>query len=300
MGSAQAKPNQNVLETRSSKYKDIFSDVNSVGLVSSFSGFNFTHLYPVNPNFNIVNSVNIKPRTYDKAHARQFNEQEYPGNYQILFIGNYMEMPFRAIFSGLWLPEVSLTVPFHPSSVTFSGSISETFSPSINIEFSNTNRLCSLDTAFHTNGSSTGKLDFEIATKYKNIRIGTGFYHDFVDSETCFEFATDIDLSKIVLGACAKIESKDRIAMVLSGQKTIGRTIAGIQLQMVPLQLSSNFVFGFEREFQMSNLSASFTSSGSVSSVYIRRITPNIRLTLSSVSHLSSRNYEFGIGVTLQ
>lgn len=287
-------------------FSSIFSEHNAAAMVNSFTGFSFTHVLTYKESQNVVSTLNIKPRTYEKEYASQVGEQSQPGNFQVVMLGNVQGLSYRVISQGLWIPSFFLSVPFTNSNIDFNATVDNTFGVNLKVDYENRFKNCVVDLSLDKSNSIS--LDVEAASEVilsrklnndKKCRYGLGLSYDFNESKVDCRAVADIDLKKVKLGSLLTTDFKSSLITLLTAQKQVGETKVASQLTMIPAKLVSNLSVGFEREFSTSNLSTSFSTTGILSSVYTKVINRNVRLTLSSTINLPEQDYGFGLSVSL-
>lgn len=282
-------------------FDTICNGVTDVGQFQTFSGISVTHVHAFSDTLNWMNSISIFPRIYEVRNRAMVNEPLNPGSFTSMFMGTYADMPFRINFSqGLWLPEVSLTVPFNKTRMDLSGSINDSFSPTIKADICHLTKKAALSGSLMTfDRFSRGRIEVSAASKFKDMKYGAYMALNLEDRQWATRFCFDKEKNGFAVGCYLGITAEG-ISSVARVKKTIGTTTASASVQVIPKSLNSEFCAAIERNFTMSTILGAITSSGAVKSCYVRNIDRTKRITLTSESDINQGTHSFGISVTLQ
>ena len=282
-------------------FETLVSEIAEVGQFPTISGVTVTHLYSFSNNLTWMNTLAISPRIHEVKNRAMTGEPYQPGSFSSVFIGNAADLPYRVSFSqGLWLPEVSLTVPLGQASIEMSASISDTFSPVLKADLAQRMRRCALTASLVAQSLAHGMAEIAGALRLGAIRLGAFLSYRTVDSETTARFAWDWkSRNGYAIGLYGAVTS-DGVSGVASVQRSIGTTNVACGLHLVPRVVGSECFIGMSREFSMSNISAAISTSGTVKSCFVRHLDKNMRVTFTAQSNVLSETHSFGIGLTLQ
>ena len=282
-------------------FETIVGEVADIGQFQTFSGVSCTYLHALADNVTWMNTLSIFPRVHDVENRAMSGEPLHPGSFSSVIMGTASGMPYRVSFTqGLWLPEVSLTVPMGPSSIEMTASITDTFAPILKADLAQRMRQCTLTATLVAQNLSQGTAEVAAAFKLGAMKLGGYLSYRTLDGETMGRFVWNF-LSRLGYGlGLYTVTSSDGVSAVASVQKKIGRTRVGCALHVVPKVLGGECYVGLEREFSMSTLSAAISTSGTVKSCFVRHLDKSMRVTFTGQSNVLSATHSFGIAITMQ
>lgn len=277
-------------------FSSLFSEHNTAAMVDSFTGFSFTHVATFRQAHNLVSTLSIKPRTFEKQYAAQVGEQQFPGSAQVVLLGSAQGLTYRVGSHGLWHPSLFLSIPFATASVDFSASVGHS-GPELKLDVEQRFPHCVAGLSLEKGAAVS--IDAALSAAARMLRWGAGVGYNATEAKFDCRAVADVALRRAKIGALVTTDFRSSVIALLTAQRSIGDTKVATQLTVVPLQLASNLALGFEREFSRSNVAASFSTNGILSSVYTRVINRSVRLTLSSTINIGEQDYGFGVSVSL-
>lgn len=281
-------------------FSTIYSDVNDVTQPQQFNGISFGYICKLSPNLSLVHNLSMQPRIYSVKEHLQRGEPEIPGSYQCLLYGSAYDMIFTVKARELWIPEMSLTVPFHDSSITLTYNIDQKFSSTISAEAVWQHKLFSFEGAYRAlENFSNGAYNVNIATQLRKLRMGFSISHLLSEKNYNLKSVFDLGIKNTTIGASVSTDLNEDLLVTTSARSTFKNTVAGISFHSFPLHLKSDVLIGYERSFLMSKVSSSFSLSGILTTHISRQISNDMRLSVSAMANLRAMKYDIGVDLNI-
>lgn len=287
-------------------FDNVYEDITSCAEVPSFTGFVVTHYKEFSKDLNLVQTLSIMPRQYEVGLCTQVNEQKNPGYYHMMIAGNIKDLPFRITCNGFSrAPEFVISLPNANRNSTTTFITSLNLNPKIVTSYSYQPGKISLDAQLVAYDKlSKGQISVSLTTLIKQAICGVSFSRGIESGESVYNVLTSANISpEQVLSAALKTNFNDNLTASASSSYTIDdKTSVAVEWHCNIMQIRSEVCFGLRKNFLMSQMYASMTRNGVLSSYYTRALGGNsqMRLTFSSVADIPSKNFTFGVSLNIQ
>jgi hypothetical protein len=138
------------------------------------------------------------------------------------------------------------------------------------------------------------------ASGFRHLRFGAYYSRQLFETSSIYRLVADYELPTRLSIGCLFSADSEQASLILSAQKTVGKTKVGVAYHVVPRSILSHMTFGFEREFTASKVAASVTSGGILTSMYQRQVDKSRNLSLVTSANLWGKAYTLGIRATVQ
>lgn len=283
----------------------MYEDITSCAETPSFSGFMATHYKELSKNLNLIQTLSMNPRQYEVEHCAQVNEPRNPGYYHIMLVGNIKDLPFRITCNGFnRAPEFMISLPNSSGNSTTSFITSLNLNPKFITSYSYQPGKISLDAQLVAYDKlSKGQFSVSMTAKIKQSIFGVSFSHGIESGENVYNTLASIHISsQQEISAAIKSNFSDNLIAAASSTYSIDdKTSASVEWHCNIMRIQSELQFGIKKNFLMSQLYASMTHNGVLTSYYTRALgSSSMRLTFSSVSDIPSKSFTLGVSINIQ
>lgn len=281
-------------------FSTIYSDVYDASQPQQFTGISFQYVYKLSPMISLIHNLSMQPRIYSVKEHLQRGEPETPGSYQCLLYGNAYDMIFTMKARELWIPEMSLTVPLHDSSLTLTYNIDQRFSSTISAEAVWQHKYLSFEGTYRAlENLSNGAFNINIATQLKKLRMGISIAHLLSEKSYNLKGVFDLGIRNTTVGSTVNTDLNEDLLVTASARSTFNNTVASISFHSFPLLLKSDVFLGYDRSFLMSKVSSSISLSGVATTLISRQISNDMRITVSAMANLRGLKYDIGVDLNI-
>ena len=293
MGSAPSKE-----EAHCPEWDELENSVTAASQCQSINGFEFTSVTSLKNSSKMMHIVSLRNRLYPLQYMAISHEPEIPGYYNFVVMGSLSDMPYKINAATNGQVGAQMTVPIiKNTNMTIASSIGQGF-----------NVLTSI---INATPKYNIKLDVNCLNYFSNSNLDLGFVHNGsigkcglhvqvpLRKETpSFSLGITREVNKIQYGFLG--DYKDTFVAILGVQyKHSEKTIVGASMYLIPSTLSSSFQFGAQRGFMRSIVSASVSTTGTVTTLFQRNVSDKMSLLISGNFNQATRSYGIGLGVQL-
>ena len=248
--------------------------------------------------FNLVQSIAIRPRVYPAEFYRQANEDLLPGSYQTVLSGKVSDMPFSVTLSRSAPPVLQLTVPLSKDS-SVGGQLKLAKGLDFSANFKLLSRMFTTNWTLNTaNQFADASVEVDaVVMPRKSLGVGTYIVQPLQGVGRTVSLATMFSVGQNSVSTV--LYKAERATAAIAVARIIGtNTVAGTSLELRS-DGDSECRFGFQRGFMMSRLAVSCSTKGVVQSFYQRQLKGDALISVSSYLDLVNDVNSLGIGVTV-
>ena len=247
-------------------FNEIIGAVSDAGSVEIIDGLDFTFVVPIDKiKGYAVHSLKISPRIYPVLLAMQAGEPVTPGSYNCVFLGDFLDMSYKANLSLMGGSSVQLTVPIDndvKTALTVELNLNSiTGQMQISKEKYNAEAVFASSNKF-SKASITGDFSYKLTN---NTTIGGLMMKNIFEPGFVVRAGYVRENGKFTSGLIASYDGQLRFNKSLT-YKPNQRVTGSIQLDFIASECVAQAAIGIERNFLMTTIGANATTAGRISS----------------------------------
>ncbi|EAY16225.1 hypothetical protein TVAG_341190 [Trichomonas vaginalis G3] len=248
---------------------------------------------------NLISVLSIKPRLYPLKYADQAGEQRLPGNAAVNFTTDKIGFPISIDVSRDSPILFSATMPIIDS---LNLAVSTTLEKKMKMSF----------TLNHFNPYTNLSFNYSVADSFKtalyNFKIASGVPKKFcvgfngaISSKGNTEYSLIGSIKANQLNLSTILSKSQNLTISFVGtHHPSDKTVSSAVLQFNPSTLQTDILFGFQRAFMSSKVSAVMNTKGSVGSVFQKDVNEKYSIIISSFADHFQKLYSLGMAVSVR